>query len=93
MNAWANVRSDYIAATRPRSTKAPTPGYPSGAKSVRDCNLSGHGPINRTRTRIAAPVAVVTGRGTEALSGGKPTTKAMLKRDRKRRAARRNRSN
>lgn len=77
------MRAEYIAATAER--RAPSTSSLS-SNSVRDCRLSRRrGP----RHRVPAPVAVVTGRGTEALAGGTPTSRAMLKRDRKRRAAKR----
>lgn len=66
MTARDNVRADYIAASRPPSTAAPRPGYPCGSNSTRDCRLSRR---YSQRIRIAAPIAVVSGRGTQALSG------------------------
>jgi len=84
--ARANVLSDYVAATRPRSTAAPRPGYPSGALSTRDCALTERTPIGRTRVRIPAPVRVVSGRGTEALREPSRRSKRGLKRTRQRAA-------
>ena len=83
--AWDNVRSDHMAATRPRSNKV-RPGYPAGTKSVRDCPLSPYSPIGRTRHRIPADIRVVSGRGTEALREPSKRSKGSGPRKRNRRA-------